>query len=280
MKQTNFRTHRPTTPRRGGLKHFISGSWRATALAAIIGLPGFGSLAQAQIPTILTDKIYQGSGTINLLKDVSAANLQSYLQQNGGALLGVDVNENLAGNEMRDSVGIAIKNIELVITTTTGTMTFRDFYTSTTAMIREAGSATPQQFYTLFGTAGSSAINGGTTDFDPTKMDDVLEIRNVAFTGTLLSAQLNVTFLTTANTRVQGNESFFDYSNGPEDFALIDRAAAQVIETTGAGLAAAPDGVTYVAQPPPPVVPGAPAPPVMVLAMLGGLLAWRARNRV
>src|SRR5512133_2698255 len=51
---------------------------------------------KAQIPAVLTDRIYQGSGTINLLKDVSSSTLQSYLQNNGIARLGVDLNENLA----------------------------------------------------------------------------------------------------------------------------------------------------------------------------------------
>ncbi|MEI8042914.1 MAG: hypothetical protein WCL11_16000 [Verrucomicrobiota bacterium] len=259
---------------------------RAFPLAAALAL-AWAQSALGQIPTVLTDKIYQGSGTINLLKDVSAANLQSYLQQNssalfgvnGGAFFGVDLNENLSGNETRDSIGVAIKNVELVLRTTSGTMTFRDFYTSTTAMITESGAPAPQRFYTLFGTAGNSTLNGATTNFDPTKMEDVLQIRNVAFTGSILSAQLNVNFLTTASTKVQGNETFFDYSGGPEVFALMGRSAANTVDANGAGVSGAPSSVTYSASSQAATaLPGAPSPPLGVLAMLGGLLAWRARR--
>jgi hypothetical protein len=258
----------------------------AFVAAVMIGLAGLLPGAHAQVPTLLTDKIYQGSGTINLLKDISAANLQAYLQQNGGALFGVDLNENLAGNETGSSIGVAIKSIELVITTTTGTMTFRDFYTSTSAMIRESGTSASQEFYTLFGTSGSASINGGTTDFDPSALEDVVAIRSISFTGTLLSAQLNVTFLRTANTGSQGNETFFDWSGGPEDFALINTTTAQAIEANAAGIQAAPTSVSYtsgdsaatVISRAAPTAPGAPCPPMAVLAMLGALIAWRWRN--
>ena len=266
--------------------------WRRI-LASLILLALAGLSSQAQIPTMLTDKIYKGTGTINLLKDVSAANLQSYLQQNGNLLLGVDLNENMSGNETRDSIGLAIKNIELVITTTTGTMTFRDFYTSTTARILEAGASTPQEYYTLFGTAGSASINGSTTDFNPQALEDVISLRNISFTGTLLSAQLNVTFLTTASSKVQGNETFFDWSGGPEDFALINATTAQAIQARGAGKSGLSSTVSYTTGAPvvpstagggagtgggATAAPGAPCPPVVVLALLGGVIAWRRRN--
>ena len=231
--------------------------------------------AQAQIPTVLTDKIYQGVGTINLLKNVSAATLQQYISANGGLLLGVDVNENEAGNESRTSLGIALKQVQLVITTTAGTFSYGDFLTSTTAMIRESGSASAQEFYTLFGKSGSSQINGGSAGFDLGAFDDVLRLQNVVLQGTILSAHLNVTFLSTATGRTAGaNEQFFDFSGGFEDFALLGQQDAAILAAANFGKADAPAGITYTESAP--VVtapttsgttstPATPAPPLWIM---------------
>lgn len=261
----------------------------ATWAAVLVFLLSFlsGSRIHAQIPTALTDKIYQGSGTIDLLKDVSGANLKQYLNSNGGLLLGVDVNENESGNESRDSLGIAIKQLQLVITTSAGTLTFSDFYTSTTAMIREAGTSSAQQFYTAFGKSGSSQITGGSSGFDLDRLDDVIRLGNIAVQGDILSAKLNVTFLNTAKTTVQGNETFFDFSGGFEDFALLGKQDAALLEAANFGLAAAPSGITYTQTSPPitlseaspPLAPGAPAPPLALLLALGLAVGWKLRPK-
>lgn len=106
-------------------------------------------------------------------------------------------------------------------------------------------------------------------------------INGVSFAGDILSASLAVTFLDTAKTRGDTNESFFDYSGGPEDFALLSAYAAQTIETASAGVTTASDTVvfttdtstaaTYV----PPPTSGAPAPPLPVLLGLAALVLWR-----
>ena len=49
--------------------------------------------------------------------------------------LGVDLNEDASGLEESTSQGVAIKEVELVLTTTEGTFSFTTFYTNTTAMI-------------------------------------------------------------------------------------------------------------------------------------------------
>ena len=251
-----------------------------------VAVLAFGSAvaAHAQLPTLLTDKIYQGSGSIDLLKDISAANLQSMLaNNNGGLFLGVDVNENEAGNESRDSLGIAIKQLQLVVTTTAGTFTFGDFLTSTTAMIREAGSSTAQQFYTLFGKSGSSQITGGSAGLG--SLDDVIRVQNVSFQGTILSAKLNVNFLGTAKTTVQGNETFFDYSGGFEDFALLGKTDAALLEAANFGVAGASSTIAY-SQTAPAITlseaglstPGAPVPPLGLLVAMGAIVAWKTRR--
>lgn len=263
-------------------------------LGVIVFLMVFsGSILNAQIPTTLTDKIYQGAGTIDILKDLSAEYFQQYLNTNGSLLIGVDLNENEAGNESRTSLGIAIDQLELVITTTAGIFTFSDFFTSTTSMIQAAGAATADEYYTLFGKSGSSQLTGGTTDFALGSFDDVIRLTNIVFEGTLIGAQLNVTFLKTAKTSTQGNETFFDFSGGFEDFALLGKQDAAVLEAANFGVTAAPSAITYESvsptitteeafsstpSPAPPPSPGAPLPPLGLMAILGAFIAWRTHR--
>jgi len=192
------------------------------------------SVAKAELPTTLTDKVFVGSGTIDLLKDVLPGELQSYLES-GTFYLGVDLNEAASGYESADSVGMAIDDVTLLITTSAGEFSFSEVYTNTTAMIVEEGSATAQEYYTLFGRNGSSSINGGTSDFSFSSFDDVIEVRNIALTGDIQSAQLVVNFLDTADTGGV-NEDFFDYSNGFEDFAIVDMGTASALESQAAGI--------------------------------------------
>lgn len=255
----------------------------AALLLGLIALPAAAS-AQDEIPTTLTDKIFQGSGVIDLLKDVSPESLSQYLDENGQLLLGIDVNEANSGNESSLSQGIAIKQMELVIRTTAGDFTFSDFYTSTTAMLLANGSKVAQEYYTVFGAGGSSSIVSGQTEFSISSLDDVIYMDGIDITGTILSAQLYVTFLDTARTGANTSEAFFDYSNGFEDFALLSQAEAQTIESAQVGEAAAPSGVSYTSipivpatEPAQPTGSGAPVPPFIVLAALAAALLYSTR---
>jgi hypothetical protein len=213
---------------------------------------------------------------IDLMNDVSGSELGQYIDANGGLLLGIDLNDTAAGNESADSVGMAIKQMELVLTTTEGVFTFDEFYTSTTALIQEAGADSAQEFHTLFGTMGSNNINSGTSGFDVSVFDDVIEMRNISFTGEILDAQLNVTFLDTAKTGVEGNETFFDFSDGFEDFALLTEEDAMLLEEANLGGDSAPQAITFTDSSTP---PGAPLPPWPALAMLGILFLLRLQKR-
>jgi hypothetical protein len=193
-----------------------------------------GSKAGAEIPAALTEKIHKGSGTIDLLIDILPTELQEYLAQ-GTMFLGVDVNENAEGPETSKSAGLAIKDITLSLQTTDGDFSFSDFYTNTTAMILEAGADSAEEFYTVFGATGSNQINGGTGGFDVGAFDDVIELRNITVDGDIIGASLSVTFLETAD-NAGFNESFFDFSNGFEDFAVFSEADAQVLESANVGI--------------------------------------------
>lgn len=232
-------------------------------------------MVRAQVPVMLTDKIYQGSGVIDVLKDISPGAFQQYVGPNGTLSLGVDLNENASGNETSDSIGVAIKQLELQVTTTAGSYNFRDFFTSTSALIRESGSTEARTFHTLFGKGGSSALTGSTSGFNLGQLDDVIQIRDVAFQGTLLSARVNVQLLETAATRTQGNETFFDFSGGFEDFALLGAGDAAVLEAANFGVAASPEGIAFNSAD---TTPGAPTPPLWLLGVLGVILARRGRQ--
>jgi len=204
--------------------------------------------ARAEIPTVLTDTIKSGSGTIDVMQDVTATELEGALSS-GTLYLGVDINEDSSGLESSTSQGVAIKDLELVIQTTEGTFTFSTFYTNTTATILEAGSTQSAEYYTLFGQSGSSQITSSTSGFDLATFDDVIEIQGISYTGEILSAEINVTFLNTAN-KAGDNEQFFDYSAGFEDFAILSATDAQTLDNANIGLADAPTTVTYTATTP------------------------------
>ncbi|MFK7851151.1 MAG: hypothetical protein AB8D78_09255 [Akkermansiaceae bacterium] len=256
----------------------------------------WSSLAGAQevVSRKLSDAIFKGDGVIDLLNDISGSELTQYFNQTGGLLLlGADVNEDNSGNESSTSQGVAIKQVQLSISTTDGDFTFGDFYTSTTAMLSELGGTTSSEYYTLFGQGGSSQITGS-GGFDLSSFDDVLWLEEIMLTGTINRAELSITFLETPNSRSSDSESFFDFSGGFEEFALLATADAVLLEEADLGMADAPTGVTYtttesateVIQAAAPAAdpntqvdpPAAPAPPWMVVAGMAGLLLLKTKK--
>lgn len=217
---------------------------RCLQLLASLLLLATATPSSAQISTRLTDTIRQGVGSINLLKDVSAAQFAQQVTSTGKLFFGVDVNENAAGNESADSIGVALKGVTLTVTTTTGTYVFTNFSTSTSATLTEAGSKQAASYYTLFGQTGSSQITSSTSGFDLSRFDDVLSISNISFTGDVLSAQMSVTLLNTG-TGNDANGTFFDFSGGYEDLAFLSSSDALALESAEIGLSAAPTGIIY-----------------------------------
>jgi hypothetical protein len=155
------------------------------------------------------------------------------------------------------------------------------FRLKTTAMILGAGETEASEFYTLFGRTGSSGITGKTGDSALDSYDDVVQIRNVSFEGDILSAQVTVKFLDTADTGKLSTESVFQYSNGFEDFAVVGSAEATLLESANYGVTEAPSEIVFTDSSNADdfnYVPGTPAPPMVVLAMLGGLLVIKFRH--
>ena len=228
---------------------------------------------RAEIPTVLTDKIRNGDGVIDVFKDVSGAELQQYLQ--GETLyLGVDLNEDASGNESSTSAGVAIKEMELIIQTTNGDISYTEFFTNTTAMIQEQGATQAQEYYTLFGSAGSNQITSATSGFDISTFDDVIEFRQIQVSGEITGAQLRVTFLDTAATG--DNETFFDYSAGFEEFAILSSTDAAALDAADIGLGdAAPANISYSVDSP----SGTPEPSWFLLAVIPAIFLWRQKSR-
>lgn len=250
--------------------------------------------AQAQFAsTYLTDKIYRGSGVIDLLKDVRADDLAKRLNT-GTLLFAVDVNEDASGNEMHTALGVAISQVSLQLRTTAGDLSFSDVFSNTSAILKDSSGAV-RPYYTLFGQTGSSDLTSSTKEFDLSRFDDLMELRNVKVAGDILEAKLKVAFVSTA-ARSGASEEFFDFSGGFEDFALISRVDAQTLESAAIGTTDAPKEVIYATAPKEdtilatpeggggstPAAPGAPLPPLGLMLAGGTALAlgaaWRRRE--
>jgi hypothetical protein len=234
----------------------------------ILALVVTAAPAGAEIPTVLTDKIRNGDGVIDLFQDVTGDELQQYLQ--GETMyLGIDLNEDASGNESSTSAGVAIKEMELIIKTTEGDISFTEFYTNTTAMIQEAGSTQASEYYTLFGSAGGSDITGSTSSFDLSAFDDVIVLDNIQVSGEIIGAELRVTFLNTDKTG--DNETFFDYSAGFEEFAILTSTDASLLDSANIGVADAPQTVSYSVDAP----SGTPEPAWFLMAVMPAIFLWR-----
>lgn len=298
-------------------QHTIRNSMIAGCL--LFWLSPYLATAQTVSSQTLSDKIYKGDGVINLLNDIKGSQLSDYFQQTGGMLLlGADVNENQSGNENKNSLGVAIKQVQLNISTTKGDFTFADFFTSTTAMLRQNGGKTAQQYQTIFGTAGSSTLTSSTKTFDLSRYDDVLWLEKISFAGDILSASLRISLLETPTSKATANEEFFDFSGGFEDFALLSVADAVILEKANLGMDDLPDGIEFKgnttvteslaknlgsealasepatpeavapepetasnATPPPAAItaPAAPAPPWTVVLAMAGIVLFRMKKK-
>jgi hypothetical protein len=182
------------------------------------------------------------------------------------------VNEDASGNESSTSAGVAIKEIELIIQTTNGDISFTEFYTNTTAMILEEGATESQEYYTLFGSTGSNNITGSTSDFDISSFDDIIVFNNIQIEGEIVGAELTITFLTTSGTGE--NETFFDYSAGFEEFAILTSSDATMLESANIGLLDSPSDIIYNVDAP----SGTPEPYWLLLVIIPAISLWRKYN--
>lgn len=193
--------------------------------------------AQAQVSSVrLSDTVASsGRGTIDLLRNVTPAQLETYRQQHitteGRRYLsfGVDVNEAAKGLEKSSSQAVTVAVARLTVVRGGSTSTYSDFMTRTQALLRPAGSTVRSRYYTLLGEGGSSRITSGNAIQN--QFDSTLNIFVPDDLSNVTSASLEIRFLD-VNKTVGEPEAFYDYSGGYEDLALLNNTDATFLNTT------------------------------------------------
>ncbi len=218
------------------------------------------ALAQVVTSIQLTDVIKsQGTGNIDLFKNVTAEQLESLRLDNGGALVfAVDINEDASGSEKASSQGVAIKSVSFTIDYDDGSQFIVDSLngccsTETQALLAEAPFTDRSVYYTLLGESGSSRITANNTiqdAFDSTLKVEVPEVLFDPAGRTATGAKLQVVLLQT-NDDLGDPEAYYDFSAGFEDLALLNAEDTAFIDDYGAGREEAP---TVILTNPPPVV--------------------------
>lgn len=225
----------------------------------VAGSPGV-SHAQDTQSVLLSDVIKsQGTGNIDLMKDLSPEQLEWFRLEHGGNLVfAVDVNEDASGTEKASSQGVAVKSIRFSASYDDGSQIVLDSSdgcctTETQALLAEAPGEVREPFFTLLGESGSSRIssaNSVQSAFDSTIKITVDQPLHEPGTRTLTAATLQVVLLQT-NDVLGDPEAFYDFSAGFEDLALLTLADATFIDSYAAGREEAP---TVILTNPPPVV--------------------------
>jgi len=216
-----------------------------TAAAAALVLAV--SLAHGQTSTRLKGVVEKGYGEINLLaagvqsRNLTMAQLEGFRRDNGGKLaFAVDVNEAASGLEKSASQGVALEYARVEVTTSSGIATFDQFATQTQSSVARNGQTTRSLWYTLIGDAGSRQITGSTgSDINGSSFDATIRIPVSIDLSTASAARVVIKFLDT-NEGLGDPESFYDYSNGFEDVAIVTAADARFLDQLAAGRTEAP----------------------------------------
>lgn len=216
------------------------------------------NMSAAELQSVmLRDNIAQGYGLINLMTQhntsktatISGQTLQDFRQQHGNILaIVVDVNEAANGSEKASTQGVAIASASVIFNFSGQEIHCSKFNTNTASMLAENGQTNRIEYPTLIGATGSNLITPSTSsDLYGSDFSAMLRfLLDVEACGTELpnlssvtSAFLEIQFVDT-NVKLGDPEAFYDYSNGPEDIALISVQDTIVVETQQAGVAEAP----------------------------------------
>ena len=191
----------------------------------------------------LTDGVgTQCKGVINLFKDASATDLETYRQDNGGSLaFGINVNEAKEGTETALSQGISLKDAALTLTFSDGrektySIANGSCYTETYTLLAEVGNPTRKLQYTLLGsdeTNRTGALNAIQDTYDST-LKCYIPDKLASSSSKVVSASLDVQ---TVNTDVSKGdpEAFYDCTGNPETLALLNGADRRYIEQYQSG---------------------------------------------
>lgn len=212
------------------------------AFVLFVGLPQAG--AQTLTSARLADVIRaNGRGDINLMMSqggvpISATQLEQYRQQNTDTTLGferkylslgIDVNENNKGSETSNAQGITIASVSITVTRASGTTVYTTYRTRTQALIAPAGTTTRNRYYTALGESGSSRITG--SNQIQNQFDSTLDLFVPDSLADVTAATLQIVLLD-VNKTLGDPESFYDYSGGFEDLALLTQQDAYYLNVT------------------------------------------------
>lgn len=206
----------------------------------------------------LAGKVEQGRGLINLFTPhtssnttaaVTGATLQAFRNQHNNQLAFVlDVNEAANGSEKSSTQGVAVDSATLIFNIG-GTEIRCSLYTTNTAsMLARNGQTNRQQFPTLLGASGSSLVTTSTSsdlygsDFSAMlrmKLDNQSCAQQLPDLSNAISAVPDIRLVDT-HVKLGGPEAFYDFSNGPEDIALISIQDVAPVEALQAGVLEAP----------------------------------------
>lgn len=206
------------------------------------------SVASAVESVMLQDTITsKGVGNIDLFNlkqgTLTASDLEAIRDDNNGALaLAVDVNEASDGTEKASTQGVTIESLSLTIESGGNTYTFTDFSTPTQSVVAKAGETNRSTYYTLIGRTGSSSLTPN-SGWSGTSFDAVITIPVSMSLANASSAVLSITFLET-NTSLGDPEAFYDFTNGPEDVALLSKSDADTLTAEAPGQSEAPLVIT------------------------------------
>jgi LruC domain-containing protein len=209
--------------------------------AAALCQPAF---AQELSSVRLTDVIKsQGTGNIDLFKDLTASQIEQLRIDNDGVLVfAVDINEAASGTEKASSQAVAIKSVRLTVGFADGSQLVYDSaddccFSETQALLAEAPDDTRNLYYTLLGESGSSRITSNNTVQDV--FDSTLKIEVADALDAATSAKLYIVLLQT-NDSLGDPEAFYDFSAGFEDLALLNATDTAFIDNYAAGREEAP----------------------------------------
>lgn len=231
--------------------------WSMYCKLALLMCASFNSHAELE-STMLRDVIAQGYGMIDLFRvhqsshaadPINGASLQGFREQHGNMLVFVvDVNEAANGTEKAETQGVAIAEAQLIFNFSGNEIRCSHFATNTASLLAVSGQTTRSEYQTLIGSTGSNLITPSTTsdlygtDFSAIMRMDLSSANCSAPLPNLSSvttAFLEVRFLDT-NVRLGDPEAFYDYTNGPEDIALISAQDVAPVEQLQAGVDQAP----------------------------------------
>lgn len=224
---------------------------RALILALTAGVCSSPVSAQSLSSVQLTDVIKsQGSGNIDLFKDIDAQTLEAFRVDGDGVLtFAVDINEDASGSEKSTSQGVSVQSIVFTVTYDDGQMVqlsssivTQQIFTETQAYLAQFPGTSRKPYFTLLGESGSSRITANNVIQD--QYDSTIKVMYpqsiYSATGRkATSARLDVVLLRT-NESLGDPEAFYDYSAGFEDVALVTRADSDFIDDYEAGRDEAP----------------------------------------